>query len=337
MAITRRHFLAGTTGVAAFSILRYPANAAEFTYKLGHDQASTHPQHLRVADVAKKIQEESGGRLVIDIYPNSQLGSDPQMLAQVRSGALELLQVGDLIIGNVVPVASLAGLPFAFPTNADLWVAMDGDLGAYIHSEIEKKLDLHVFAKGWDAGVRHLFTSQTPVRAAADMKGMKFRVPSAALALSLFQGLGAAPTAVPSAEVYTALQTRLVDGADGPLVTIEYSKYYEATKYISLTNHMHTPFEMMANGAAWRRLPPNLQEILERNMNEAALLERKDIADGDIKLLELLKTQGQEIIEPDRASFREMLRKGGLYDKWRDAYGGPQPFALVEKYSGKLT
>lgn len=336
MSVTRRRFLVGTAGLAAYGFLQYPAEAAEFTYKLGHDQPATHPQHLRVVEAAKKIAEETSGRLVVQIYPNSQLGSDPQMLSQVRSGALELVQMGDVVIGDLVPVASLAGLPFAFATPADLWKAMDGDLGRYIHAEIEKKLGLHVFEKGWDAGVRHVFTSERPVHTAADMKGLKLRLPSAALALSMFKCLGASPTQVPSAEVYTALQTHLVDGAEGPLVTIENSKYYEVSKYISLTSHMNTPFEMLANGKAWKRLPPDLQEVLSRNLNATAMLERQDIATGDEQLKARLTQQGQQFITPDRASFLDTLRRAGMYASWRDTYGGAKPFSLVEQVSGPL-
>ncbi|HSV80198.1 MAG TPA: TRAP transporter substrate-binding protein [Ramlibacter sp.] len=336
MKIERRTFLKAAAGLGAGSLLHFPAYAAEFTYKLGHNNAVTHPQHLRLVEASRKIAEESRGRLVVEIYPSSQLGSDPQMLAQLRSGALELAHMGDIIIGNLVPVASLAALPFAFADSAALWRAMDGALGKFIHAEIERKLGLHVFDRGWDGGVRHLFTSQRPVRGAADLKGMKFRVPSGALAVSLFKGLGASPTTVPSAEVYTALQTRLVDGAEGPLVTIESSKLYEATRYISLTGHMHTPFEMLASGAAWARLPKDLQGILARQLDAAALLQRADIARGDGKLQEVLKERGQTFIEPDRASFREALRQAGLYGEWRDAYGGPEPFGLLEQATGKL-
>lgn len=337
MSIQRRTFLKSGACIGAAGLLHLPTHAAEFNYKLGHNNATTHPQHLRLQEAAKKILEESGGRLAIEIYPNSQLGGDPQMLAQVRSGALELAHMGDIIIGNLVPVASLAALPFAFPDSAALWSAMDGPFGKYIHNEIAKKLGLHVFDKGWDGGVRHFFTTTKAVKTAADVKGMKFRVPSAALAVSMFKGLGASPTTVNSAEVYTALQTKLVDGAEGPLVTIEGSKYYEATKFITLTGHQHTPFEMIANGGAWSRLPKNLQEILARNLDAAALQQRTDLAKGDVKLVEMLKERGQTFIEPDRASFRNALGSAGLYAEWRDTYGGAEPFGLLEKAVGKLT
>ena len=233
-------------------------------------------------------------------------------------------------------LASLAGLPFAFNGYSDLWAAMDGKFGSYIHSEIEKKTGLHVFEKGWDAGFRDVFTAEHPIHNAEDMKGLKLRIPAVTLDQSLFKALGSAPTPVPSGDVYTALQTHLVDGAEDPLITIESSKYYEASKYISLTKHQPTPFEMLANGAAWRRLPKKLQNVLSDNLNETGLVERKDIVTGEDKLRELLKTQGQTFIEPDRESFRDVVRKAGLYSQWRDGYGGPVPFGLLEQVVGKL-
>jgi TRAP-type C4-dicarboxylate transport system substrate-binding protein len=142
---------------------------------------------------------------------------------------------------------------------------------------------------------------------------------------------------VPSGDVFTALQTRLVDGAEGPLVTIENAKYYETSKFISLTRHQPTPFEMVANGAAWQRLPKTLQDILSRNLNAAALLARADIANGETLLQEKLKAQGQTLINTDRVSFRETVRSAGLYAQWRDMYGGAVPFGMLEKTVGKLT
>ena len=335
MRLSRRTVLAAATGVASFGILHwYPANAAEFTYKLGHDGPVTHPQNLRVVQAAKKIGEESGGRLVVQIYPNSQLGSDSQMLAQVRSGALELMMLGDNILGQVVPAASIASLPFAFDSYQELWAALDGPLGSNIHAQIEK-IGLHVFAKGWDVGLRHVFTSSRPVHSADDMKGLKLRVPEAPIQVSFFRALGASPTPLNITELYTGLQTHLVEGAELPLSVIESAKYYEATKYISLTAHQPTCFEMLANGAAYQRLPKDLQEILARNLDEMAMLERADVANGDTALKAQLETQGQTVIEPDRKSFRAVIQRSGLYAKWRDTYG-PEPFALLEKAVGNL-
>jgi TRAP-type transport system periplasmic protein len=168
------------------------------------------------------------------------------------------------------------------------------------------------------------------------MKGLKLRVPEAPIQLSTFRALGASPTPINNSELYTALQTHLVDGAEQPLVSIESARYYEVTKYIAMTRHQPTPFEMLANGNAWRRLPPDLQEILSRNLNESALRQRADVTNGEIALQAKLKSQGQTIIEPDHQSFQEVIRAAGLFAQWRETYGA-EPFALLEKSVGKLT
>jgi len=335
MRVSRRSVLAGAAGVTTFGILHwYPASAAEFTFKLGHDGPVTHPQQLRTAEAAKKIGEESGGRLVVQVFPNSQLGSDSQMLAQLRSGALELMMLGDNILGQVVPAASIASLPFAFDGYKELWAAMDGELGRYIHGQVEK-IGLLVFARGMDLGFRHVITSSRAIHSADDMKGLKLRVPEAPIQVSFFKALGASPTPLNISELYTGLQTHLVEGAELPLAIIESAKYYEATKYISLTAHQPTSFEMLANGAAYQRLPKDLQEILARNLDAAAVAERADVADGETALKAQLQTQGETIIVPDRKSFRAVIQHAGLYAQWRDTYGA-EPFALLEKAVGKL-
>jgi tripartite ATP-independent transporter DctP family solute receptor len=332
--ITRRAVLTGGIAISSFAILHWPADAAQFTYKLGHDQPVAHPQNTRAVEAADAITKESGGRLKVEVFPNNQLGGDTQMLAQLRSGALELLQIGDNILANVVPCASVAGIPFAFKDYTQLWTTLDGELGRYIQARIEK-VGLHAFDKRWDAGFRQVFTSDRDVKSVADMKGLKLRVPEAPIQLSTFRAFGSSPTPINNSELYTALQTHLVDGGEQPLVSIESARYYEVTKYISMTRHQPTPFEMLANGAAWKRLPPDLQEILTRNLNASAMRQRADIANGEVALAAQLKTQGQVITEPDRDSFQEVIRKAGLYAQWRDTYGA-EPFALLEKAVGKL-
>jgi tripartite ATP-independent transporter DctP family solute receptor len=335
MRLSRRAVLAGAAGVTSFGILHwYPASAAEFTFKLGHDEPLTHPLHTRAAEAAAKIREDSRGRLVVQVYPNNQLGGDTQMFAQLRSGALELMPIGDNIVGNVVPAASVAALPFVFGSYQDVWATMDGPLGNYIHAQIEK-LGLHVFEKGWDSGLRHVFTTNRPVHSADDMKGLKLRVPEAPIQVSFFKALGASPTPINISELYTALQTHLVDGAEQPLVSMEFSRYYEVAKQISLTRHQATTYEMLANGAAWQRLPNDLQQILARNLNATALAQRADIVDSEAALEAKLKTQGMTFITPDRESFRAVIQRAGLYAQWRDTYGA-EPFGLLEQSVGKL-
>lgn len=330
MKLTRKQFL---TGVAAAGIAPRAARAAAFTYKLAHDNPTTHPMNIRAVAAAEQVGKESGGRLVVQVYPNSQLGGSGQMLAQLRSGALEMMFVADTLLAQVVPAASVTGLPFVFTGYGDLWPAMDGAFGDYIHAQIEK-IGLHCFEKGWDDGFRHVFTVSKPVRTPDDIKGLKIRVPEAPIIFALFKALGASPTTINSNEFYTALQTHLVDGGEQPLISLVAAKYYEVSKYVSLTNHMPDSNELLANGAAWKRLPKELQEILARNFNAAGLLQRADIASSDQQLTTFLKGKGMEFIVPDNDAFRAVIEKSGLYAQWREKYD-PVAFDLLEKSLGK--
>ncbi len=288
--ISRRTLLAGSGAAAASLAWRRNAKAAAFVFKLGHDQPMDHPQNIRAMQAADNITKESAGRLTVRVFPNSQLGGDTQMLSQIRSGALELLQVGTNILANVVPATAISALPFAFKGYQDLWSTLDGDLGRYIQAKINAA-GLHAFDKSWDSGFRDVFTSDRAVHTAADMKGIKLRVPEAPVQVATFKALGASPTPVNNSELYTALQTRLVDGAEVPLSNIETARYFEVTKYVSLTRHQPTPYMMLANGAAWRRLPSDLQDILARNLDQSALQERADIASGEPALEQKLKAK----------------------------------------------
>lgn len=336
LPVGRRMLLAGVAGASTFAMLKHPLYAAPLTYKLGHDNPVDHPVNIRANEAANRIAKESNGQLTVKVFPNNQLGDDTQMLSQLRTGALEFLLLGDNILANVVPSANLAALPFVFNGYQDLWTTLDGDLGRYIHDQITKVTGLHVFDRGWDVGLRNVFTTTRPVRTAADMAGLKLRVPQAPVQLAFFRALGSSPTPVNNSELYTALQTHLVDGAEQPLISIETARYFEISRYVVMTRHQPTPWEMLANGPAWRRLPPDLQAIVTKAFNETALLERRDLAEGEAALEARLKTQNQTFIEPDRESFKDVVRKAGLYQQWRDAYGA-EPFALLEKSVGKLT
>ncbi len=335
--ISRRTALAGAAGAAAFGILRWHrADAAEFVYKLGTDATTTMPLYAFAAQAAAKVNKESDGRLKVQVYPNSQLGTDTQMIAQVRSGAMELLHIGDNILAQLVPEANFAAIPFAFSGYEQAWSAMDGPLGKYIHAQIEKKLGLKVFDKDWEAGLRHVLTISRVVRTPADMKGLKLRVPMAPITVATFKALGASPTPIDWTEVYSALQTHLVDGLEAGFFAANAEKFFEVVKHVSLTAHQTTDYSLVANGAAFGRLPKNLQEILMRNFNEAAALERAATAKADVVLQPKLESQGVTFVKPDRAAFKEVIRKAGLYAKWRDTYGA-KGFTLLEQAVGKLT
>ena len=336
-SITRRGVLAGGAaagGLAAFGIATRRAQAAEFTYKYANNLPLTHPMNIRAQAAVDRIKEQSGRRVVMQIFPNNQLGGDTDVLSQVRSGAVQFFTLSGLILSTLVPVASINGIGFAFKNYAQVWEAMDGDLGAHIRQAIAKS-GLIALDKIWDNGYRQITSSTHPIVTPADLKGFKIRVPVSPLWTSMFKALGAGPTGINFSEVYSALQTKVVEGEENPLAIIETAKLYEVPTYCSLTHPMWDGFWFLANGAAWTRLPKPLQQIVAKNFNEAALGEREDVRGLNDGLKTKLASQGIVFNQPDPEPFRTALRQAGFYADWKKKYG-PQAWALLEKYTGAL-
>jgi tripartite ATP-independent transporter DctP family solute receptor len=326
--------VAAATAIATVNILTRRADAAEFTYKYANNSPVDHPMNIRAREAAEKIKQESNGRLEIQIFPNNQLGGDTDMLSQLRSGAIEFFTLSGLILATLVPAASINGIGFAFKDYTQVWAAMDGELGAYVRAQIAKA-GLVAMDKMWDNGYRQVTSSTKPITAAEDLAGFKIRVPVSPLWTSMFKAFGAAPASINFSEVYSALQTKVVEGQENPLTLIQIAKLYEVQKYCSLTNHMWDGFWFLANAKAWNRLPKDLQEIAARNFNKAAEEQRAEIQRLATNVQDDLQSKGMVFNKPDPESFRAALKKAGFYSEWKEKYGA-EAWALLEKYAGGL-
>jgi tripartite ATP-independent transporter DctP family solute receptor len=333
MTITRRSLMIGAAAVPLVSTIRYAgAQTAEFNYKYANNLPLAHPMNVRAQEAVDKIREATGGRVAIQIFPNNQLGADTDMLSQVRSGGVEFFTLSPLILSTLVPNASISGIGFAFPSYDQVWPAMDGDLGKYVRGEIEKA-NLVVMEKIWDNGFRQITSSTKAIESAADLAGFKIRVPVSPLWTSMFTAFEAAPASINFAEVYSALQTGVVDGQENPLAIISTAKLYEVQKFCSMTNHMWDGFWFLANKAAWEALPEDLRQVVATNLNEAGVKEREDVAALNASLKDDLTSKGMTFNEPDPASFRQKLADGGFYAEWKGKYGD-DAWAILEKAVG---
>jgi tripartite ATP-independent transporter DctP family solute receptor len=320
--------------LAAPALPRF-AKAAEYTWKFGHTAPTSFPLHIRLAAAAKKIGEDSHGRMELQVFPDSQLGGDNDLLSQARSGAIQFCQPTGQILASILPVTAISALGFAWTDYAKIWPAMDGELGQYIRAQIVAKAGLVPMDHMWDLGYRQVTTSTKPIKVADDLAGLKIRVPVAPSLVTLFQTLKAAPLALQFPEVYSALQTHIADGEENPLTLIKAAKFYEVQKYCSLTNHVWDGHWFCANAAAWKGLPDDLKKIVADNLNAAALLERADIAAGDKANQAELEGKGLVFNTVDTQSFRDGLKNGGFYKLWRTKLGD-EPWEILEKYAGKL-
>ena len=335
--ITRRRLLAAVSltllgSTAAPCIAR--AQQAQWTYKYANNLPETHPMNIRAREMAAAIKQETNGRFDLQIFPSSQLGSDTDTLSQIRSGGVEFFTLSGLILSTLVPAASINGMGFAFPDYDTVWKAMDGDLGAYIRAQIAKA-NLIAMDKIWDNGFRQTTTSTKPVQTPDDFRGMKLRVPVSPLWTSMFKALDASPASINFNEVYSALQTKVVDGQENPLAIISTAKLYEVQKYCSLTNHMWDGFWFLANRRAWEALPDDIRGIVAKHINAAGLKERDDVAKLNATLQQELAAKGLAFNRPDPAPFRDKLRAAGFYTEWKGKYGD-EAWSLLERSVGKL-
>jgi tripartite ATP-independent transporter DctP family solute receptor len=339
MGFSRRSLLKTTAASAVLSGLGAPliarAQQAEFTYKFANNLPDTHPLNIRAREMAAAIKSETNGRFDLQIFPNNQLGADTDVLSQLRSGGVEFFTMSGLILAILVPAASINGMGFAFPDYPSVWKAMDGELGAYVRKEVAKA-NIVAFEKIWDNGFRQTTSSTRPITGPADYKGFKIRVPVSPLWTSMFKAFDATPASINFNEVYSALQTKIVEGQENPLALISTAKLYEVQKYCSLTNHMWDGYWFLANRRALEALPPDVRTVVENNVNEAALKARLDTEKLNATVREELSAKGLTFNQPDLAPFRDKLRAAGFYSEWKGKYGD-EAWAILERAVGKLS
>ena len=332
--LTRRTLLTGAAALPLFSILTRRAEAAEFELKYATGQDPTHPVNLRAMEAHDRIREATSGRVNIKLFPANQLGSDTDLLSQVRNGSVEFFNLSSLILATFVPLSGITSVGFAFKTYDDVWKAMDGELGSFIRAEIAKT-PIFTVSKIWDNGFRHITSSGREIKSAADLKGFKIRVPPAPPLTSLFQALEAAPSPINFNEVYTALQTKVVEGQENPLAIIATARLYEVQKSCSMTGHVWDGYWVLGNKRAFQKLPADVQQIISRELDKSGTDQRADVAKLNSTLATDLKAKGINFLTVPQEDFRKKLASTNFYSEWKTKYG-PEAWALLEKVSGKL-
>ena len=335
--ITRRQALLGTAAAVAAPALMLPrsARAAEFTYRVGTNVPAAHPLNVRAMEACERILKDTNGQVQINVFPNNQLGNDSDMLSQLRAGGLEFFTVSGVnVLSQLVPVSSLWGVGFAWPNEETVHRALDGELGAFLRAQFPR-VGLMALDTIWSSGFRQVTNSVRPINTPQDLNGLKMRVPVSPLWTSLFKHLGASPASISFAEVYSSLQTKVVDGQENPLAIISVAKLYEVQKYCSMTNHMWDGWWCMTSQKRWDKMPASARPIIAKHLNGAALEMRADGSKLNSSLRAELATKGLIFNDPKLDAFRATLVKSGFYTEWKQKYGD-EPWALLEKFTGKL-
>jgi TRAP-type transport system periplasmic protein len=309
------------------------AQAAKYRLRYGTAFPASHPGVVRIVEAAEVIKKQSSGLVDLQVYPNSQLGSEPDMFSQTRAGALDFMSTSG-VNQTVVPIGGINAVAFAFESYDQVWAAMDGDLGNHVRGEFAK-VGLYVLPTCLDNGYRNITASAKPIVVPDDLKGFKIRVPGNPLWVTLFKTLGAAPTPINFGELYAALQTHIVDGQENPLALIQSAKLYEVQKYVSFSGHIWDGHYIFANAARWNGLPPDVRATITTALSEAATKEREDILRFNEEAAKQMQAAGVVFNKVDTKPFRDALRAGGFYADWKAKFGS-DAWSLLEESVGQL-
>ena len=281
------------TGVEAATIIRW-----------GDVLSADHPSVQMIQRVANRVKDATQGRIEIQAYPASQLGSSKDQIEAVVLGTQQMVTEGAANFGQWVPSISIIEAPYVWRDAAHLTKVMAGPVGQDLNRQLVEKRGMRILGTTY-YGVRQLTTTNKAVRTAADMKEFKLRVPENEVFLAMARAWGAKPTPMTFSELYLALRQNVVDGQENPLPTIDSGKFFEVQKYLVLTGHILTPRLVVINDKFWQGLPAADQKVISDAVAEGIAWNNQEILGREQTLVDKFKKAGMEVIQPDVESFRK--------------------------------
>jgi TRAP-type transport system periplasmic protein len=293
-----------TTGVMTIALwFATTSPAAEFEFRVGHNGGVDHPYQKGFETFKEIVEARSGGRIAVTIFPSGQLGAEDRVNNMVRSG-LVAAQATSAAAGfsPFVPDVDALNYPFLFRDLNHYYRVMDGDVGRRLAREVELKL--HVVFLGWGfSGVRNVWNKSRPISGPAELRNMKIRVINSKIVIDAFTSFGAEVTPMAFSELYNALQQGVIDGAETDDTDLMVEKFYEVTKYVSLTEHLYLGAGYVFSKKIFDGLPPDLQQIV-REAGVAAVTEERVAMEKKTKeARDFLKKEGLQFNVVDRTQF----------------------------------
>jgi len=317
--------------VGLFSLAGVSAEAADFVAKIGHLESSQQSRHILLDKVASLVAERTGGAVEFQIFPQGQLGDQRTMTEGVQLGAIEATVAPAAFLGGFNPAISVMDIPFLLPADEDAAQALRaGPFGQALLASFADKGMVGVTL--WPNG-RKQFTSNKPLDDIADFAGQKFRVMDSRILIEQFNAIGATAIALPFSELYTSLQTGVVDGEENPLDTIRAMKFYEVQKYLVVSDHGAMEDVVLFNPTWWNSLPDDYRSIITDAFNEVIPELRAHKAAAVASALEEISKSGINVrvaSQEERAGMRDLM-----YQPSVAAYldrAGDAGAALIETY-----
>ena len=300
-----------------------PQASGQIVLRLGHVLDQSHPVHAGMQYMADRLEEISGGTVVLRIFANGQLGSEPECIEQVQRGVLDMVKTSAAAMEGFTPEMAVFGLPYLFRDEEHYWNVLNGPLGQELLEASRPTGSIGLCY--YDSGSRSFYTVRRPILEPADVTGLKLRVLPSRMAMDMVSTFGGAPTPIPWGELYTALQQGMVDGAENNPPSLLSSRHYEVAKHYSLNEHTRVPDVLLMSLQSWDRLPEHVQTWVQQAADESVVFQRKLWAEKTQESIEQLEAAGVQVYRPDPAPFAEAAKP------LREAHEGTLVGELAER------
>jgi tripartite ATP-independent transporter DctP family solute receptor len=298
------------------------AQVNERTLRWAQQNSMEHPQGLGAKKFADLVEQRSGGKIKVRVFPGGQLGGDLQNVSALQGGTLDLMVLNAGLLVGIVKDFAVLDLPFLFNTAEEADAVVDGPVGTKL---FEKLPDKGLVGLGYfELGFRNVTNSKRPIAKAEDFQGIKLRVLQSPLFIDLFNTLGANTVAMPFPEVYTALEQRVIDGQENPVTVIFDTKFQEVQKYLSLTRHIYNAQSVIMSKKTWDKLSEEERKIVQASLNEAEAYQRQVSREKSLQVLDDLKKAGMQVNEvspQEIARIREKIKP--VVEKYAKEAGEP--------------
>ena len=298
------------TAALAAALICMPVAAREFRSSDVHPE--DYPTVMAVKYMSDIIKQKTGGKDSIKVYTMSQLGGEKDTIEQTKIGALDFVRINVAPMNNICPETMVPTMPFLFRSKEHMRKVLDGPIGDQILKACEAQG--FVGLAFYDSGSRSLYTVKKPVKSIADVKGMKIRVQQSDLWVALLQAMGANATPMPYGEVYTALKTGVVDGAENNWPSYDTSRHFEVAKYYAITDHSMAPEMLLMSKKIYDGLTPQEQTIIRDAAKASVPYMRKLWDEKELESRKKVEAGGAQVVEVDKKSFQDAMKP--VYDKF---------------------
>jgi len=324
----RRDFIKLSAGLGAATLAPISSGRAQTkaVFKAADVQPVGYPTVAAVESMGKKLAEATQGRLSIQTYPSAQLGAEKETIEQTKIGAIQMLRVSAGAVGPIVDDINVVNMPFLFKNVAQSWKMMDGEIGQELLDKITASPNANLVGLCWmDSGARSFYNTKHPIKTIADVHGLKLRVIGNPIFIDMVNALGGNGIAMGYDQVFSSLQTGVIDGAENNPPSYVFSNHYTAAKYYSLTEHLIIPEILCFSKRSWTALSADDQALIKKFAREAQLEERELWKKYETTAMEKAKAAGCEIVEiADKKSFQDAVKP--VWDKY-----GPKYQAMIQR------